>query len=173
MTKTKKKIIKITVISLSVLVLVYVIFYAIVFYMFFSRNYEADLVYNLTRDGELLIIKRWRWLAAEGADVHYERDWKSASVYLGEVLYSSDYEIREVDEDTVCVSWGADRSETYDLPKDVPLSPWLWVGIGGAVVVICGAVVTAVILRRKRRRAAAASDPAVPGGSPPTPNSSL
>jgi len=153
MTKTKKKIIKITVISLSVLVLVYVIFYAIVLYMFFSRNYEADLVYNLTRDGELLIIKRWRWLGAEDAEVHYKRDWKSASVYLGEVLYSSDYEIREVDEDTVCISWGAARSETFDLPKDVPLSPWLWVGIGGgAVVVIGGAVAVALIVRKKRRR---------------------
>ena len=149
-----KKIIKITAISLSVLVLVYVIFYAIFLYMFFSRNYEDDLVYNLTRDGELLIIKRWTWLGAEDAEVHYKRDWKSASVYLGEVMYSSDYEIREVDEDTVCVSWGAPRSETFDLPKDVPLSPWLWVGIGGgAAVVIGGAVAAALIVRKKRRRA--------------------
>ena len=159
MTKTKKKIIKITVISIVSLVLVCAICYVILLNIAFSRHYEEDLTYSLTGDRGVLIIRRWYWLAAGGDEVHYKRDWKSATVYLGDIAYRESLgvpEVREVDEDTVCVSWGADRSETYDLPKDVPLSPWLWVGIGGgAAVVIGGAVAAALIVRKKRRRAVA------------------
>ena len=157
MTKTKKKIIKITVISIVSLVLVCAICYVILFNIALSRHYYEDLTYSLTGDRGVLIIRRWYWLAAGGDEVHYKRDWKSATVYLGGISYRENHrvpEVREVDEDTVCVSWGAARSETYDLPKDVPLSPWLWVGIGGgAAVVIGGAVAAALIVRKKRRKA--------------------
>ena len=156
MTKTKKKIIKITVISIVSLVLICAICFVILLNIALSRDYYEDLTYSLTGDRGVLIIRRWYWLAAGGDEVHYKRDWKSATVYLGGIAYRESYgvpEVHEVDEDTVCVSWGADRSETYDLPKDVPLSPWLWVGIGGGAVVICGAVAAALIIRKKRRKA--------------------
>ena len=156
MTKTKKKIIKITVISIVSLVLVCAICYVILLNIAFSRNYEEDLTYSLTGDRGVLIIRRWYWLAAGGDEVHYKRDWKSATVYLGGITDRESLgvpEVREVDEDTVCVSWGADRSETYDLPKDVPLSPWLWVGIGGGAAVVIGGAVAAVMIRKKRRKA--------------------
>ena len=161
MTKTKKKIIKITVISIVSLVLVCAICYVILLNIALSRHYEEDLTYSLTGDRGVLIIRRWYWLAVGGDEVHYKRDWKSATVYLGEIVYRESFsvpEVREVDEDTVCVSWGADRSETYDLPKDVPLSPWLWVGIGGGAAVVIGGAVAALIVRKKRRRAVAVSE---------------
>jgi len=161
----KKKAIKITVITVVALfsfvllcVTVYLTAVYVAFEDFSRRDYILDdMEYELTGDKGTLIIRPWQWLVAYGADVYYKPDRESESVYLGEVSYPSDYEVSEIDEDTVCVtSVRSSISTKFDLRKDDPLIdlselPWglilVWFFLF-ADVVICGTV----ILRRKRKK---------------------
>ena len=137
-----------------------------------GREYNEDIVVELTDREGTLIIREWSFLLGSGAEVYYDYGWRSP-ILLGQTSGANNgscpfeagrYRVTQ-EEDTVKLSWkatdaGAWRSQTFDLPDEAELKRQSTVRLIVAAVLLSALGVGAVLLVRHIRRKRAEQSPA-------------
>ena len=131
-----------------------------------GREYNDDIIVELTDREGTLVIREWSFLLGSGAEVYYDYGWRSP-ILLGQTSGADDgycpfeegaYRITR-DGEAVTLSWratdaGTWRSATFDLPDEAVLKRQsvAIIAVAAVAVLALGAGVVLAVCRRRRKR---------------------